>query len=394
MKIRDVRTMLLTAEVPENRRYTSDFGTVAKRSAAIVVIETDEGISGFGEAKGSPVVMKSIIEEELKPMLLGEDPTRVVYLWEKMYNATRLGLSLYYGRSQPVATAPGELMCAISGIDVALWDIAGKAANLPIFKMLGGPVRDRIKAYASAGHGRLGRIGPEFQSYVQRGFKACKMRVGGMDHPHMIAGSRARVEEARKAVGPEVQIMLDAHGSTGITDAIKLARAVEEYDIAWYEEPVIYHNTRGLAEVRQAINIPVATGENLYTRFQFKDLAEARAADIWQPDTAMAGGITEMLRIASMASANEAQLAPHVWGSAVLWVASLQLAAALPNYYIFEFTMTYSPLLTELISVPVTVEADGCVPIPQGPGLGCELDPEAEKKFPFEAGAEQRTPVA
>ncbi|MCL5027027.1 MAG: mandelate racemase/muconate lactonizing enzyme family protein [Chloroflexi bacterium] len=394
MKIRDVKVMLVTATIPPERRWTSDFGTATKSSAAFVKVETDEGVTGYGEAKGTPLVMKSIIEHELKPLLVGEDPTRVTYLWEKMYNGSRLGLSFYYGRSQSRSTAAsGEVMCAISGVDVALWDLCGRAMNVPVFKLMGGAVRDRIKAYASAGHGRLGHIGQEFASYVAKGYKACKMRVGGMDHPHMVSGSRARVKEAREAVGPDVLIMLDAHGSTGVTDAIKLATAVEEFDIAWYEEPVIYHNMAGLAEVRRSTRIPVATGENLYTRFQFHDLANARAADVWQPDTSMAGGLTEMLRIAALASANEAQLAPHVWGSALLWAASLQLAAALPNYYIFEFAQAYSPLLTDIVSVPVKVEADGCVPIPQGPGLGVELDPEVERRFPFEGETEERLPI-
>jgi L-alanine-DL-glutamate epimerase-like enolase superfamily enzyme len=386
--------MLLTASIPPDKQFTSDIGTWTKANAAIVVIETDEGITGYSEAKGSPVVMKSIIEEELKPLLIGEDPSRVTYLWEKMFNGTRLGLSLYYGRSQPRSTtALGEVMCAISGIDVALWDVFGKAMNVPAYRLMGGAVRDRIKAYASGGHGRVGEIGPQLAGYVSRGFKAVKMRVGGMDYPDMIAGSRARVKEARETLGPGIQIMLDAHGSTGVTDAIELGHALEEYRIAWYEEPVIYHNLRGMAEVRRSIRIPVATGENTYTRYGFRDLADARAADVWQPDIAIAGGLTEIVRIAALAAANDIQLAPHAWGSALLWAASLQLAAAVPNYYILEFPQAYSPLLTDLIDVSVKVEEDGCVPIPSGPGLGVQIDPEAEKRFPFEGGGSQQKPL-
>src|ERR671933_2654322 len=249
MKIRDVRVMLLTAPIPEDRWYTSDLGTVVSQSTAIVVIETDEGITGYGEAKGTPVVMKSLVEHHLKPL--------------------------------------------------ALWDIAGKARGVPIYKLLGGAVRSRIRAYASGGHGLLGEIGDQLLGYVEQGFRACQMRVGGKDHPRMVAGSAARIKEAREAVGPDVEIMLDAHGSTGVTEAIKLAKAVEPYDIAWYEEPVIYHNFPGMAEVRRATSIPIATGEDLYGRHAFRDLGLARAADIWQPDTAMAGGITEMVRIAA-----------------------------------------------------------------------------------------------
>jgi len=382
--------MLLTAPIPAERQYTSDLGTIQAVSAAIVVVETDEGLVGYGEAKGTPQVMRGIVEHELKPLLLGEDPTRVEYLWEKMYTGSRLGLSLYYGRSMAVSTATGELMCAISGVDVALWDLTGKALGVPIFKLMGGDVRTRVRAYASGGHGRLGEIGDQFLGYVEQGFRACKMRVGGKDHPNMVAGSAARVKEAREAVGPDIEIMLDAHGSTGVTAAIKLARAVEEHDVAWYEEPVIHHDLQGLAEVRRATTVPVATGENLYTRFAFRDLALARAADVWQPDTAMAGGLTEMRRIAALASAFEFRFAPHVWGSAFLWAASLQLAAALPNYSIFEFGQPYSPLLYELVTTPVKVEPDGYVEIPQGPGLGVEIVPDAERRFAFDPHTAER----
>jgi L-alanine-DL-glutamate epimerase-like enolase superfamily enzyme len=390
MKITDVRAMLLTAPIPKEHQYTSDLGTVVSSNAAIVVVETDEGIVGYGEAKGTPIVMKDMVEHQLRPLLLGEDPTRVAYLWEKMVNTSRLGLALYYGRSMASPQVPGNLMCAISGIDVALWDIAGKAAGLPIYKLLGGEVRTRIRAYASGGHGWLGEIGAQLLSYVEKGYTACKMRVGGKDHPRMVAGSAARIKEARESLGPEIEIMLDAHGSTGVTEAIKLARAVEQYDIAWYEEPVMYHNFPGMAEVRQATSIPIATGENLYGRHAFRDLALARAADVWQPDTAMAGGITEMVRIAALASAMEVQIAPHCWGSAFLWAANLQLAGALPNYYIFEFGQAYSPLLYELVTTTVTVDKDGYVPIPTAPGLGVEIVPDAEKRFPFDANAAER----
>jgi L-alanine-DL-glutamate epimerase-like enolase superfamily enzyme len=237
-------------------------------------------------------------------------------------------------------------------------------------------------------------IGEQFASYVERGFRGCKMRVGGKDHPRIVAGSAARVRAAREAVGPDVLIMLDAHGSTGVSDAIKLARAVEDYDVAWYEEPVIYHDFQGLAEVRRATSVPVATGENLYSRHAFRELGMARAADVWQPDIAMAGGITEGLRIAALASAMEFQLAPHVWGSAILWAASLQLAAALPNYFIFEFGQTYNALLYDLLDEPIVrVGKDGYVEIPQAPGLGVSLRPDAAKRFPYDPGLGERRPL-
>jgi len=390
VKIRDVRTMLLTAPIPEAHHYTSDHGTVMALSAAIVVVETDEGITGYAEAKGTPQVMRSIIEQELKPLLLGQDPARIHYLWELMYNRSRLGLSLYYGREMPIDVAPGELMCAMSGVDIALWDITGKAMGVPIHRLIGGGVRERVRAYASGGHGRVGEVGDQARSYVEKGFKAIKIRAGGKDHPHMVSGTVARVKEVRDAVGPDVDVMIDAHGSTGVKDAMKLARALEEHNLAWFEEPVIYTNLPGLAEVRSSTPIPIAAGERLFTRFAFRDLALARGADIWQPDICMVGGITEALRVAQLASAFEFQFAPHSWGSALLWAANLQIAAALPNYLIFEFGQTYNPLLYELLTTPVRVEKDGYVDIPQGPGLGVEILPDIEKRFPFDPQAVHR----
>ena len=145
--------------------------------------------------------------------------------------------------------------------------------------------------------------------------------------------------------------------------------------------------------MRRATSIPIATGEDLYGRHAFRDLGLARAADIWQPDTAMAGGITEMVRIAALASAMEVQLAPHCWGSALLWAANLQLAGALPNYYLFEFGQAYSPLLYELVTQPVKAERDGSVEIAGGPGLGVEIIPDAERRFPFDPAAAERKPL-
>ncbi len=148
MKIRDIRCMLLTAPIPQDKQFTSDIGTWKACHAAIAVVETDEGITGYGEAAGkSPLTMKSIIEHDLKPLLIGEDPTRVTYLWERMYNGTRLNLSLFYGRSQPEPHAPGEFMCAMRSVAVALWDIAGKYFGVPTYQLLGGKCRDKARVY-------------------------------------------------------------------------------------------------------------------------------------------------------------------------------------------------------------------------------------------------------
>lgn len=384
MKISNVSTMLLSAPIPEQRRWRSDFGVNRKLDAAIVVVETDERLTGYGEAKGSPLVIKAIVESRLKPLLVGEDPSRIAYLWEKMYSGSRLPLALKYGRPYQGHNVKGETMCAMSGVDVALWDITGKTFGVPIYKLLGGGVRSRIRAYGSGGWAGPGTAAAELQSYVERGFTAVKMRVGGLDDDDSPARSIARVEEVRAAIGPKIDIMLDAHGALTVNQACRLAHEVEEFDIAWFEEPVIADDDLpGLREVRQRTRIPIATGENEQGSFAFREILDAHAADILQPDIAIAGGLSESCRIAAVAYAHGIGVAPHVWGSAILWAASLQFAAAVPNCIILEFGQAHNPLLYDLLVSPVEVDKDGHVTVPTAPGLGIELQPDLEKKYPY-----------
>jgi L-alanine-DL-glutamate epimerase-like enolase superfamily enzyme len=216
-----------------------------------------------------------------------------------------------------------------------------------------------------------------------------KIRVGGLDEPRFPERSLERLRLARAALGPDVQLMMDAHGALSVDRALRLGHAAAEYGMTWFEEPVLADDDLdGLAEVRQRISIPVATGESETTRFAFRDVIARRAADILQPDVAVVGGLTEARRVAALAHAHGVAIAPHVWGSALLWAASLQLAAATPNVVIFEFCQAYYPLLYDLLTTPVRVDPDGYVSVPDGPGLGIELQPEAEliRKYPFTEG--------
>ncbi|HLH73282.1 MAG TPA: mandelate racemase/muconate lactonizing enzyme family protein [Chloroflexota bacterium] len=385
MKITDVRTILLTAPIPPERRWRSDLGTNTKFNLAIVVVETDEGIIGYGEAKGEALAMKTIVEHRLKPALVGEDPTRVEYLWEKLYSGSRLGLALKYGRPYHGHNLRGEVLCAISGVDVALWDIFGKSLGVPIYKLLGGGIRSRVRAYGSGGWAPPGKAGAELAGYAEKGFTAVKMRVGGLDDEDFPNRSIARLREVRETLGPKIDIMMDAHGALTVIQATQLARAAEEFRISWFEEPVIAaDDLRGMVEVRQRTTIPIATGENQQTRFEFQEILDARAADVLQPDIAIAGGITETRRIADLAYARGIVVAPHNWGSAILWAASVQFAAATANCIILEFCQAYNPLLYDLVTTPIAVAKDGYVDVPTGPGLGIELQPDLEKKYPFE----------
>jgi D-galactarolactone cycloisomerase len=395
MRISNIRVLLLSAPIPPERRWTSDFGTNTKQDAAIVIVETDEGLTGFGEAKGTPAVMRALVEDVLGPQLVGEDPTRVEFLWEKMYSASRLPLALAHGRPYHRAGSRGETIHAISGVDVALWDIYGKSLGVPIYRLLGGGVRERMPAYASGGWAPPERTADEVLGYRAKGFRGVKIRVGGLDEPYFPRRSLERLRLAREALGPDVQLMMDAHGALTVDRAVRLGEAAREYDLTWFEEPVLADDDLpGLAEVRRRVPMPVATGESETTRFAFRDIVEQRAADFLQPDVAVVGGLTEARRVAALAHAHGLPVAPHVWGSALLWAASLQLAAATPNCVIFEFCQAYYPLLYDLLTTPVAVDTDGYVSVPGGPGLGVELQPEEDllRKYPFEGGMRYAPP--
>jgi L-alanine-DL-glutamate epimerase-like enolase superfamily enzyme len=178
--------------------------------------------------------------------------------------------------------------------------------------------------------------------------------------------------------------MVDAHGSLSVSQSKVLAKQIEQYDISWFEEPLSPDNRSGCAEVRASTYIPIATGENDMTRFEFRELIEMRAADILQPDVSVAGGITEMRKIAALASAFGLRLEPHVWGSGILAAASLQLAAVTPNCTLFEIVQSWNPILFELTNLRLVPGADGCLVIPDKPGLGVEIDPDYLKKYPYD----------
>ena len=395
MRISNVRVLLLSAPIPPERRWTSDFGTNLKLDVAIVIVETDAGLTGYGEAKGTPVVMKTLVEDVLGPQLRGEDPTRVEFLWEKMYSASRLNLALAHGRPYHRAGSRGETIHAISGVDVALWDIFGKTVGMPIYRLLGGGVRERLPAYASGGWAPPEQTAEEVLSYRARGFQAVKIRVGGLDEPHFPQRSLDRLRRAREALGPDVRLMMDAHGALTVDRAVRLGDSARDLDLTWFEEPVLADDDLpGLAEVRRRVPMPIATGESETTRFAFRDIIDQRAADFLQPDVAVVGGLTEARRVAALAHTHGLAVAPHVWGSALLWAASLQFAAATPNCVIFEFCQAYYPLLYDLLTSPVAVDEDGFVSVPNGPGLGVELQPEADlvRKYPFEQTARYAQP--
>lgn len=393
MKITSIQAVPLAWQLPPaNQLHYSDYGPRTESHAIIVRVETDEGLVGYGEVhpgygrtRGAAHSAKTIVEKELAPEIMGEDPTRPEYIWEKLYTGPRLDLSLTYAHSAPRLGRRGVTICAIGGIDMALWDIYAQSLGVPVYKLLGGGYRTRIPAYASGGHAPADHAGEEAMGYINRGFKAMKMRVGGMDAPNQVSGSIARIAAVREAVGPDIKLMIDAHGSLNETMALQLARAAEPYNIAWFEEPVAGDDWVGMARVRAGTTIPISTGENEFTAYDFRDMIAKEAADIYQPDLAVVGGFTAARRIGVLTQAHNLACVPHVWGSAVLFAASLHLAAALPNCFTFEFRQGACGYFTDLIQETPSIDADGCVVVPDKPGLGITLDlDEAQRKFPFE----------
>ena len=376
MRITAVRASWLRAPIPAAAAHVSDFGRNDSFNMCLVEIDSDAGITGLGEAKaavgnlGNYAAIVTLIREEFAPLLIGRDPRDITGAWDLLYNGSRAHYAVREGRTFPTIGRRGVTLSAVSGIDIALWDILGRSLDVPLWRLMGGRYRDRVSAYASGGWAPVGGIGKQMLQYVERGHRAVKMRVGLQDAS--VDDSAARVAEARESLGPGVGIMVDAHGTWSVREAQRFARKVEPYDLAWFEEPVSPDNLAGQAEVRAATDIPIAAGESEQTRFAFREMLDARAVDVLQPDPAIAGGITEVRTIAGLAASQGLTVAPHLWGSAILFATGLHLCVSTPCATILEFSRGHNPLLNDLVEEDIAFE-DGHVLAPTGPGLGLTL---------------------
>jgi galactonate dehydratase len=323
-------------------------------------IHTDEGLVGLGEPilEGRALTCAQAVAE-IEPYLIGKDPTRVVHHWQAMYRHA-------FYRGGPLLTS------AISGIDQALWDLAGKALGVPVYKLLGGPTRDRIRIYK-------GGARPEnIKEWIDKGFTAFKTGVA-KERPARIIESRAFIDKAigrfaalREAAGPEVDIAIDFHGAISPQTAKILIHELAPYQPMFIEEPVQCQNVDVLADLAQSTHLPIATGERIFTKWGFREILEKRAASILQPDLCHAGGISEVRLIAGMAEAYYAGIAPHNPLGPISLAACVQLDASIPNFLAQEHTTLGEGYLKE----PFTFK-DGYVELPTKPGLGIELDEDA-----------------
>lgn len=374
MKITRVGASWVQIPIPPDKQHSSDFGRATTFDSAIVRIDTDAGIVGWGEAKvaagsvGDYSGVVAVVNQEFGPALLGEEPRNIVRIWERLYSGTRDHYALARGHAFPALGRRGLSIAALSGIDIALWDILGKSLGVPVWQLLGGRRAEQMPAYASGGWAAADEIGAQLRSYIDRGgFNAVKMRVGVFDGSPL--KSAERVKAARLALGPQIEILCDAHGTFTVSEAKQFCHLVRNCNIGWLEEPVSADDKAGLAEVRRSTHIPIATGESDATRFDFRDLINLQAVDILQPDLAICGGITEATRIGALASAANLRMAPHLWAGAPAFAAGLHVAAASPAGFILEYSLGANPMIHSLVEESFPV-ANGMLRIPDRPGLG------------------------
>lgn len=359
MKIVGVEAIPL--RVPLDRPATFATRTVRYRDYVVVRVHTDEGIEGIGYTWY--LHSASIIEHLLKDHILGEDPFAIEKIWSNMYQ-------------EVFRERKGAAIRAMSALDIAIWDIIGKALEKPLHRLLGG-YDDKIKCYASGGYYRKGKglegLVEEMLYYVERGFKAVKMKVGSLP----IEGDVERVKAVRDAVGPNVEVMLDANNGYNVKQAIKAGRRYERYNVAWLEEPVWPDDIKGSAKVAAALEVPVASGELEYTRYGFRDLIENEAVDIIQPDATVCGGVTEWMKIANMAEAWNIPVNAHAEHEIHVHLMSAIKGGDYVEYFHRETDITKEMLLFKQQLVP----KDGILEAPREPGWGLELDEEALIKY-------------
>ncbi|MGB3801783.1 MAG: mandelate racemase/muconate lactonizing enzyme family protein [Lewinella sp.] len=384
MKIATIKAHWLRCPIPAGKQWRSDYGQLTHFDMTLVEVTDTDGNVGYGEAKaevgasGACASIVTCIEQELAPQLVGQEADRITAAWEAIYSGTRDHYARDRGRVFPILGNRGTTISALSGIDMALWDLRGKRLGVPVVDLLGGACRDAMPCYASGGWADQEQLGDQLKSYVDHGYGGVKMRVGVMDDS--LHKTVDRVGEARRALGPDIDIMADAHGTFSVTEARRFARQTEELNLYWFEEPVTSDNKAGTAEVRRGTTTPIAAGESEFTRFDFRDLIQAGAVDVLQPDCAIVGGITEARRVAALAETHQLELAPHCWGSAFSFMAGVHLAFSSPSAVYIEHSLGGNPMLYDLVKEAPTV-TDGRIRVPDRPGLGVEIDPDFVNRY-------------
>ena len=357
MNIEDIKVINLLYKIPNEKRMAYAGGSITGRLTTLVQVETNNRLLGFGSAYSHPELLRIVIEGHLRPLLLGEDPRDVESLWEIMYQATR-----WYGRK-------GVAISAIGALDTAFWDLRGKDLGKPVYELLGGS-RNKIPAYASAlvWNDSLDSLFEEAGGYVDKGFRRVKMRLGKNEEYDIAA-----LKTVRKAVGPKIDIIVDASMRYSLKVAEQLGKSFKEHNVFWYEEPFEPENIDDYVQLRKSCQVPLAAGENEFGVQGFREMLRAGALDIVQPDSCRAGGITECYRIGQLANQHNCQTATHTWSDAVALTANMHVISALPNGLTVEVDRTGNPFIDNLLIEPFTIK-DGLISLPPSPGLGITIN--------------------
>lgn len=389
MKIKQVTAMILRYQYENGIADAQNY--FSTRNAVLVEVETDTGLRGIGESAcfGGPAEStKYIVERELAPLIVGEDPTNIEYIWKKIFDRTR-----QHGRG-------GIIMAAMSGIDVALWDILGKIAGLPVYKLLGG-YTDKLLPYASSGFYSGGKdtkaLAQEVGSYFEQGFRYAKIKVGRNPEvflsplPNMpftqecncsLEEDLERVEACCKVADEfGAKLIVDANNTWNTFTAIKMGKIFQKLGVFWLEEPLHLDNIEGSVELAAALDMPVAGYESEVGLYRFRELIRRHAVDIVQPDVIWSGGFTECRKIANFAHAHNMPCLPHVFSSAVSLAANAHFLASICNAGILELDRNVYPLRDELLEEPIVVAPDGYIHMSDKPGLGIELREDTIQKY-------------
>lgn len=386
MKIASIETFVLRVPLNDKRFYSSQ-AAFPERNSLLVRITTDTGIVGWGEGGqyGPPEPPAACIQHVLGPRLIGQRADAPVRIAEDLYAFSR-----DFGQK-------GTYVEAISAIDIALWDIWGKALNLPAYALMGGAFRTSVRIYGTGCYypdffrdtpRMFDALKAELERHAASGISAIKVKIGLLP----IDVDTKRLAMARDVLGPDTAIMVDANHAYNAASAIRMGRALEEFGVRWFEEPVPPEDRAGYRAVREAIDVPVAGGEAEFTRYGFRDLLTGGCIDIAQPDVCCTGGLTEWAKILALTTAFGVLTVPHVWGSGVAVAAALHALATAPlvpytevgvplqNEPMCEFDRTHNPLRDDLLTCKFEI-ADGSVAVPSGPGLGIEVDPDQLARY-------------
>jgi len=374
MEITDLEVIGLSYSLPEGEGLGDARGFGHDRATTLLRLETDTGLVGWGEAFAPGSIVQGVVDELFRDTVVGMDPFDVEQLADRSYtNAYHFGGDVF-------------VQSALSAVDVACWDIRGKAVGRPVHRLLGGGECRELLPYASTMYftERDRPIAEPIETAVDEGFAAAKIKIGtGVEE------DVERVRTARDILGDDARLMVDINGNYRPDQAVRTAEAIAEYDIEWMEEPVPPENLSGYRELRGRVDVPLAAGEAHYGRFEFKRLIDDRLVDVVQPNLARCGGLSEARRIADMASTENVAVRPHIWNSAVGMTAAVQFAASVSEYphtrnvpdpMLIECDRSPNPLRDDLLETPLD-PTGGSLAVPQEPGLGVTVDTDAVERY-------------